>query len=122
MEAKFSRQVKRKCLHACEHGVRLLVMLLFALLIFMWVVPPQSFFGDAAPSLGLRFGRAFYDTTIAGQVLIILVFSTVLWPMRRMLHALYALYVIFKKRFFYRRRILKMPFGNPTDTPVDNCF
>ncbi|WP_126243402.1 hypothetical protein [Chitinophaga rhizosphaerae] len=104
IEVKFSRQLRKKRVRACYHSVRLLAMLLFAMLMFLWMVPPQSLFASAPAPLGVRIARSFYDTHIAGQVLVILAFSTILWPVQRIMQDLFAMYAIARKRAFYRKR------------------
>lgn len=104
MEETFSKRIRAKKLRLYYYGLRTIVMLVFSSLMFTWTIPPSSWFASAGSEFTLRIARAFYDTSIPGQIFIVVMFSAILWPLQQMCKDLYAICTIFWKRMVFRRR------------------
>lgn len=112
MKAKLSRKLRVKCIHACCHGLRSMVMIVLGILNFMWVIPPGSLHAAASDSYMVSIAQAFYNTAIPGQMLIILVFAAFVFPFRKMLNDLTAISAILRRRAGYRNQHCKNDSGD----------
>ncbi len=112
MEAKISKKLRVKCIHACCHGFRSLVMIVLGMLNFIWVIPPGSLHTAASDSYMISIAHAFYNTSIPGQIFIILVFAAFVFPFGKLLNDLTAISAILRRRAGYRNQHCKNDSGN----------